>query len=235
MRKILTRILSVCLLFTLFGCSSSTVDTDDVNVVFDALDTTLNAKSGILTGTFEYDTKTDQKINFTIQLIQNGNMQIAATMGLESQGNKIDDYLDFYIKDGKTYLNNMGTTSQSLASNIGIDTSKTLSVYNPFLDLTDSEIKALFTSSSKKDNTYTLVIDSEQLTTLLDGMGTLSISKAKVIATVEKDHLSNLQITIDGYQAYEETSYDVSIQIDCTLTDYNALNKITFPEDLENY
>ena len=234
MKKILTRILCLCMIFALAGCSSSK-NKDDIITVFDALDTTLNAKSGKITGSIDYTTTTSQKINYALEIIQDGNLQVKADLGLEAGGNTLDDYMHFYIKDGKTYLNYMGTKSQSIASNIGIDVTSNLSVYNPFLDLTDTELNSLFESSSKDGNTYTLVLDGEQLTTLLDSMGTLSISTAKVIATLKKDYISDLEIVIKGYQAYDETSYDVDIDITCTLEDYNSLSSIEFPSDLESY
>lgn len=234
MKKIVTRFFIFCLILSLFGCSSSK-NIDDIQTVFDALDNTLTVSSARLSGTIQYNTKTKQNIDYTIDFIQNGNLQVAAKIDLESQGNRIDDYLNFYIKDGKTYLNNMGTTSQSVVENIGIDPTKPLSIYNPFLDLTQKELAAIFQSSEKKDNVYTLTIDSKKLATLLDGMGTLSISKAAIVATVDKDHLSNLELNISGLQAFESTSYDVDIHLTCVIENYNSLKEIQFPKDLENY
>lgn len=234
MKKILMRLLVLCLAFSLCGCSSSK-NKEDIQVVFDALNTTLKAKSGSIVGEIEYNTKTEQKISLKLDLIQNGDMQLKAIMGLESQGNKIDDYLDFYIKDGKTYLNNMGTKSQSVASNIGIDTTKTLAVYNPFLDFSTNELSALFDSTSKKDNTYTLKLDPQKLATLLDGMGTLKVNKATIVATVEENHLSYLDVLITGNQTFNSSSYDVEIHFVGTVENFNSLDNIDFPDDLNEY
>ena len=76
---------------------------------------------------------------------QENQLQCAIHLGLEANKNVIDDYLDFYIKDGKTYLKNMSTKSQSLASKIGIKENTKISAYNPFLDLTDKELCEMFT------------------------------------------------------------------------------------------
>lgn len=234
MKKILTRIMALCLAFSLIGCSTHT-NKDDIQTVFDAFDQTLNAESGKLSGDVKYSTGEEQTIHYTIEFIQKGNLQIKANLGLEANGNKIDDYLSFYIKDGKTYLKNMDTTSQSVATNIGIDVKKPLSIYNPFLDLTTDQLSALFKSTEKKDNTYTFTIDSSQLATLLDGMGALNISKATIQATVEKDHLSNLEMKINGQQTFDDKTTPIDIDLTCQLDQYNELDALEFPSDLETY
>lgn len=234
MKRFFSKLLALCIMFSLCACSSSK-NKEEIVTVFDALNMTLKAKSGSFTGQIEYNTKTKQKINYSIDIIQDGDMKLKANMGLEAEGNKMDDYLNFYIKDGKTYLNNLGTTSQSVASNIGIDTSKTIAIFNPFLDLNADELSALFKSSSKNGNTYTLVINPEKLATLLDGMGTLNISKATVNAVIDNDRLSNLDVNITGNQAFNDISYDVEIHFVCEIKNFNSLSQIDFPKDLDSY
>ena len=234
MKKILTQIIAFCLLFSLTACSSK-ANQDDVVTVFNAFNKTLNADSGTLSGTIYYKTENENEIDFNIDFIQTGNLQIKANVDLTSNGNTAKDYLQFYVKDGKTYMNNLGTTSQSLLENIGLNPKNKISIYNPFLDFTDKQLTAFFKSSSKNGNTYTLEMDTKGLATLLDAMGNLSISKGEIQATVENDSITELKLIITAYMAYNDISSDVDIEINCKVENYNSLETIEFPKDLEKY
>ncbi|MCF0106504.1 MAG: hypothetical protein HUJ53_07045 [Holdemanella sp.] len=231
MKKILSYFLILCTTFSLCACSSS-VEKSDVITVINAFNKTLKADSASISGTFQTN---EDKMNIKLDIIQNGNLQVAFNMGLEAGGNTADDFLSFYIKDEKTYLSSMGVTSQSVLKNIGIDSTKKLSTYNPFLDFTDDEIVSFFTSSKKKNDTITLEMNDKSLATLLDAFGTISISKGTIEAIIKNDVLSSLKITIKGYQAMEEASSDVDIVIDVKIENVNGLKEIKFPSDLENF
>lgn len=106
---------------------------DDILKFFDAIDTTLQAKSASIDGNITIQNgKNDSQMNVKGEFNQENQLQCAIHLGLEANKNVIDDYLDFYIKDGKTYLKNMSTKSQSLASKIGIKENTKISAYNPF-------------------------------------------------------------------------------------------------------
>ena len=70
-------------------------------------------------------------------------------VSLSADGNSQPNFLCFYINDNKTYLNSMGTTSQSILSNLGIDGNQKISVYDPFMNFTDDELTSFMQSSSK--------------------------------------------------------------------------------------
>lgn len=221
-------------MFSLVGCSSKT-NRNDILTVFDALDSTLEATSAHIKGTLEYSTDDKNIISLDISYIQEDNLQVKAIMDLESNKNKIPDYLQFYIKDGKTYLKNLDTTSQSVVENIGLQKDGKISVFNPFTSYTDDKLVSFFTSSSKKGDTYNLELDPKQVATLIDSMGTLSISKCSVQATIKDDYLENISLTLDGYMAYSDYTSDVNIVLNCDIDQINSLSQITFPDDLTAY
>lgn len=231
MKRILSYFLVLCTSFALCACSNST-NKDDVISVFTAFNNTLKADSANISGTFD---TSGQKMIMTLDIIQKGNLQVAFDLDLEAGGNTANEFLSFYIKDKKTYLNSQGTTSQSVVENIGIDPTKKLSSYNPFLDFSDDELTSFFTSSKKEGNTITLNMDEKSLATLLDAYGTVSISKGSIEATLDGDYISHLKVIIKGYQAMEDSSSNVDITIDVDITNINSLEKIDFPENLENY
>ena len=150
MKKILTIILTCFLSLSLAGCSASK-NNDDILAFFNALDNTLNLKSAQINGTLAMK---DSKLNIDAQILQKDELQVSSSIGLVAGKNVQNNFLNFYIKDGKTYLNSMGTKTQSTVDKIGLKKNSKLNAYNPFLDLTDDQLCELFDSSKKENDTY---------------------------------------------------------------------------------
>ncbi|MDB7947571.1 hypothetical protein PND53_08660 [Faecalitalea cylindroides] len=233
MKKIFTFFISTFMVLNLAACSSN--NDDYALEFFSALDNTLELNSGHIQGTFTSNNKDASKIKFDLQLNQKDNLQLALDLDLEAGDNAEDNFLNFYIKDNKTYLNSYGTTSQSLLENLGINGSEKLSVYNPFLNYTDDELKALFTRSSKNGNNYSFTIDGSLISSYLDSMGSVTIEDATLDATIEDNYITSLTLGISGLQDVETQQVIIDVTIECTLDQINSLDTVTYPADLENY
>lgn len=233
MKKIFTFFISTFMILNLAACSSN--NNDYALEFFSALDNTLELNSGHIQGTFTSNNEDASKIKFDLQLNQKDNMQLALDLDLEAGDNAEDNFLNFYIKDNKTYLNSYGTTSQSLLENLEINGSEKLSVYNPFLNYTDDELKALFTRSSKNGNNYSFTIDGSLISSYLDSMGSVTIEDATLDATIEDNYITSLTLGISGLQDVETQQVVIDVTIECTLDQINSLDTVTYPADLENY
>ena len=233
MKKIFTFFISTFMILNLAACSSN--NDDYALEFFSALDNTLELNSGHIQGTFTSNNEDASKIKFDLQLNQKDNLQLALDLDLEAGDNAEDNFLYFYIKDNKTYLNSYGTTSQSLLENLGINGSEKLSVYNPFLNYTDDELKALFTRSSKNGNNYSFTIDGSLISSYLDSMGSVTIEDATLDATIEDNYITSLTLGISGLQDVETQQVIIDVTIECTLDQINSLDTVTYPADLENY
>lgn len=233
MKKIFTFFISTFMILNLAACSSN--NDDYALEFFSALDNTLELNSGHIQGTFISNNEDASKIKFDLQLNQKDNLQLALDLDLEAGDNAEDNFLNFYIKDNKTYLNSYGTTSQSLLENLGINGSEKLSVYNPFLNYTDDELKALFTRSSKNGNNYSFTIDGSLISSYLDSMGSVTIEDATLDATIEDNYITSLTLGISGLQDVETQQVIIDVTIECTLNLINSLDTVTYPADLENY
>lgn len=233
MKKIFTFFISTFMILNLAACSSN--NDDYALEFFSALDNTLELNSGHIQGTFTSNNKDASKIKFDLQLNQKDNLQLALDLDLEAGDNAENNFLNFYIKDNKTYLNSYGTTSQSLLENLGINGSEKLSVYNPFLNYTDDELKALFTRSSKDGNNYSFTIDGSLISSYLDSMGSVTIEDATLDATIEDNYITSLTLGISGLQDVETQQVIIDVTIECTLDQINSLDTVTYPADLENY
>lgn len=233
MKKIFTFFISTFMILNLAACSSN--NDDYALEFFSALDNTLELNSGHIQGTFTSNNEDASKIKFDLQLNQKDNLQLALDLDLEAGDNAEDNFLNFYIKDNKTYLNSYGTTSQSLLENLGINGSEKLSVYNPFLNYTDDELKALFTRNSKNGNNYSFTIDGSLISSYLDSMGSVTIEDATLDATIEDNYITSLTLGISGLQDVETQQVIIDVTIECTLDQINSLDTVTYPADLENY
>ena len=233
MKKIFTFFISTFMILNLAACSSN--NDDYALEFFSALDNTLELNSGHIQGTFTSNNEDASKIKFDLQLNQKDNLQLALDLDLEAGDNAEDNFLNFYIKDNKTYLNSYGITSQSLLENLGINGSEKLSVYNPFLNYTDDELKALFTRSSKNGNNYSFTIDGSLISSYLDSMGSVTIEDATLDATIEDNYITSLTLWISGLQDVETQQVVIDVTIECTLDQINSLDTVTYPADLENY
>lgn len=233
MKKIFTFFISTFMILNLAACSSN--NDDYALEFFSALDNTLELNSGHIQGTFTSNNEDASKIKFDLQLNQKDNLQLALDLDLEAGDNAEDNFLNFYIKDNKTYLKSYGTTSQSLLENLGINGSEKLSVYNPFLNYTDDELKALFTRSSKNGNNYSFTIDGSLISSYLDSMGSVTIEDATLDATIEDNYITSLTLRISGLQDVETQQVVIDVTIECTLDRINSLDTVTYPADLENY
>lgn len=228
MKKIITFIITCFLSVSLMGCSNSK-NNDDILTFFDALDNTLNLSSVNVSGTLDMK---DSKLYIQAQISQKNNLQIASSIGLEANKHVQNNFLNFYIRDGKTYLNSMGTKTQSTVEKIGLKKNQKLNAYNPFLDCTDDELCALFNSSKKENNIYTFTIDTSKLASLLDNMGSIDLNKANLEATIKNKKISHLILNFTGTQTIEKNTADIDISIELNI---NKFTKISFPDDLDTY
>lgn len=228
MKKFLTLIITCFLSLSLAGCSSSK-NNDDILTFFDALGNTLNLKSAQISGTLDMK---DSKMNIDAQILQKENLQVATSIGLVAGDHVKNNFLNFYIKDGKTYLNSMGTKTQSTVDKIGLKKNSKLNTYNPFLDLTNDQLCELFDSSKKENNTYTFKINTSKLATLLDNMGSIKLDDATLEATIKNKKISHMILSFTGKQTVNKASADIDISIELSI---KKLNKINFPNDLDSY
>lgn len=225
----------VCASLCVFLSACSKQNDDYILTFFDALDKTLQIDSGHIDGKLTIETDSPASMNFDLYLDQTDKIQLALNVTGESDSVKNQEIAQFYIKDGKTYLNYLGTTSQSVAENIGIDSDEKLSVSNPFLSYSDDELKEIFTSSKKNGDTYTFKIDKDKLESFLDAYGSMTIDSANIETTIQDGYFSTFKLTVKGFQTINDEKANIDVTINCTFEEINSLDSITFPDNLDTY
>lgn len=141
-----------------------------------------------------------------------------------------DPILAFYIKNGKTYLNDDGVKTSSVASNIGLNVKKATDL-NPFTQLSPSQRSSLFNSVSASGDEYTLEINPNALEQMVDQYGAISLSKGVIKATIVNEAIKKLEVQASGTLNYGITlPFNILAKFSFEKTD-----SITLPKDLDSY
>ena len=90
----------------------------------------------------------------------------------------------------------------------------------------------MFTASKHHGDTYTFTLDPSQLAELLDNLGSVNLSEATVKTTFKDKVIS---IESKGQESISKKSQDIAFHITLNIHDYNALKKVTYPDDLDSY
>ncbi len=229
MKKIFTLIITCFLTLSLTACHNKTTNKEDILTFFDALDSTLQINQANIDATLNMN---DQIMDIQAQINQKSSLQVKASVDLEANGNTQKNFLVFYIKDGKTYLNSMGTKTQSTSDKIGLKENSKLNIYNPFLDFSDDDLVECFNSSSKNGNEYHFDVNTSKLATLLDSFGTISLDQANLDATIKNNKIKKMTLSFTGVQTVDESSADINVNLSLTLKKFSS---IQYPNDLDSY
>lgn len=233
MRKIVTYIVSLSFIFLLCGCSNK--NEAYISDFTSAFNKTLQLDNATIEGNFfTKSNDSENEFDFSLEFNQKNELEAAASIDLVAGKQRQDDFLNFYLKDGKTYLNNMGTKSQSLAKNLGIQNDSKLDKLNPFLNYTNDEISSFFTSTSKNGDEYKFQLNPDKVSVLLDSYGTVSVNKAELTCRISDGILVQLDLSLEGEQNLDEHHVDSAIKIKADVKKIGA-TKIDFPEDLNEY
>ena len=233
MKKLYTLILTLIVSFSLTACAKPNKEV--ALQFFDAFNTTLMADSGIFEGEFVSESNVDSTLQFQIQLNQKEELNVAARMDLIADGNKQEHVIDFYIRDGKTYLNALGTRSSSTLANLGMHKTDKLNVYNPLLSYTNDEILEYIDTATKEEDTYSIDLQTRKMEVLLDTFGSISLKKAHIEAKEKEGILKNITLTIEGVQTINNERANTLIEIRIRIQEYNQLDTVVFPDDLDTY
>ena len=229
MKKIRILILSFALVLC-SACSSSgqKPDAQQMQTFFTAINRLMEAKTLSTNGKLSSG---NFHTSFQLWIDQEKSPMEAAVIA----GGGTAQEVAFFLKDGKTYLNYMGTKSQSVAENLGITKDTKLSFYNPFLDLNDEQKMEMFDSVSIQGNEYTFKISKDKLSSLLDSFGSITLSRADLKAVVEDGQIKSLSFDIIGSLSMGKASSSVSGTLELNDIQINEPLNIPWPSDLNSW
>lgn len=205
------------------GCSQDTKAADAANKFFEAYNH-LCEEDGI-------------EANGKIELLGQS-AEYTAAFTSEPQQLAISAFLNdgqavgFYIKDGKTYLDFLGTKSSSEANKIGIDPNEPFHLPNPFLELSKEERANLFENVQVSEDTYTFTIKNSEMDKFLDNYGAAKVNSAKLQATIKEGKITWMSIDVQGRYDIVSDSADLSLAANATITQTGKNVLVDYPADL---
>ncbi|WP_297566659.1 hypothetical protein [uncultured Faecalibaculum sp.] len=232
--KLITALL-LCLFLTACSQAGENEKKQAALTFFDALHKTMTAESMEVEGSADIKAGTSISGDFHLYLNQKDDLQLAFLVNGSAMGIPVGDLFNFYIRDGRTYLNAMGTKSQSLAENIGLKPGEKLESWDPFLSLTDEEKVNCFKSVSVKGDAYHFVIDAADLAYTLDSMGSTTLSRADMDATIQDGILQGLKLDLEGEYRISDQSQPFTAAITMQARDVDGNVTVPYPADLDSW
>lgn len=226
MKKLLCAFLLFFVAIASVGCAQSE-KTKDTDTFFTALNHMLEADSIEINGEGSINT-----MSSSFQFFLNQRNKLGLAFNIEPTG---ASPIAFYIKDGKTYLNYMGATSQSVVENIGLKPNEKFSLYNPFLNFTREEREQMFTNIQKSGDDYTFSINTLKLQQLLDEYGSITVEDAVLKTTISNQEIQKLSLQLKGLFSMSSISFPVTVNIQLTISSMNQDVSIPYPNNLEAY
>lgn len=169
-------------------------------------------------------------IDADFSLLLDSPEQQAALTGSTNQG-----HIAFYLRDGRTYLDYLGTKSASLASNVGIKSDTPLRLPNPFLELDQTARNKVFDSVKMDGDSYAFVMNRSIVSSFLDSYGAVDVDSATLDTVIHDGQIESLQLDVSG--TYDigsaKAPLDLTLDVDDILIDQTVT--IDFPADLDSW
>lgn len=232
MKKILTYFACAALLL-IGGCSSSKVD----DAALDRLEAECKKFSEV--DSMNYTIGVDMPSSEVKAEIY-GSMildtkEFSLAMDMEAAGQKMEKFMEMYLKDNMMYMSAMGTQQKQEADlssldDIGFDTDT--------MQFDKESLKENLSEASLKEDTIHMVIKDEvlkeQMEDKKDSFSTLGIdevTQAAIDVECGEDLMQSITVTITGKGNGETQSFKIYVKF----ADVNQVKNIDYPKDIDSW
>lgn len=233
MKKLLKLALCVGFAISMVACSGSKVEDE----ALDQLETSIAKFSEI--SSFNYKvgiTSETDDVNLQVHggFVTEGGLQLSCVIDMEANGNKMDKFMEVYLKDDTSYISMMGIKQKSPAD---LSEMTGFSFDAETFKLPKEEIKKSLSEAKKDGNKLHLVFSEDFIKENMDtsseanSTGISEISALSLDVELENDFISNMTMNVTGKQNDKEITVALSI----TISDVNTVTEIDFPSDLDSY
>lgn len=148
---------------------------------------------------------------------------------------KNTESISFYIRDGHTYLDFMGTKSSSNVENLGLSKDQEFHLPNLFLDVSRDDREKLFDQVRIDQDTYTFRFNTGELEKMLDSYGAVKVERGQLKATIVDGQLESMTIDVDGQFDVGTAQSDLGLFLEVDFKDVDQPVTIDFPSDLASW
>jgi len=234
MKKIITLIACIGLLFSVAACSKNKIEDE----ALDKLEAGIKKFSEVTS--FDYtigaDAPTmDGKVELYGTLLLKDKPELSATLNIDAQGQKIDKFMEIYFKDNMMYMSALGSKQKQKADMSGLS-GNTLDPDT--LKVDKEKLKESLDEATIKDNKLHLVIKKDLIKKSFEENGT-NLSSVKIDEVtgmamdieLEKDFMKSATITVEGKSEGKAATFQVYLKLD----NINSAGDIAYPDDLDSW
>lgn len=234
MKKLTKLIACVGLLFTVVGCGSAKVSDD----ALDKLEASIKKFSEVTS--FDYsigmdapalDTKAEVNGTFLSE-----GPQLSMNIDMEAAGQKMEKFMQMYLKDNMMYMSMMGINQKQEAD---MSAMGGFSFDPDTLNFPKDKLKEGLSEASIDGDTLHLVVKDELVKesvnkgeTDLTSLGMKEVTGMNMDITLTDDFMSSAKLNIIGTT---EDGSEVTVTAYINLENINKASEITYPKDLEEW
>lgn len=243
MKKLTALVLCFGMMFSVAACAGPKVDDKALNT----LEASVQKYSKLNSGSYSLvlDLTSDEK-KAKVQLsgdfiASKDKPQLSANLSLEAEGQKIDNYMQLFLKDDSLYASILGISKEKISlkdlmksANLPSTSTKT-----DTFKLNKDDMKPYLKEASLKGNDLNIVFDVDKINKLLYGVETPTKSKAafktlSMKATLKDGFLENAVITLDVSDTGNKKIQTINGTLTLNMKNMNNVKTINFP-DLSDY
>lgn len=233
MKKLTKLIACFGLLFAVAGCSSSKINDDALDKLEDSIKKFSEVQS------FDYAIgmdapAMDMKAEVNGTLLSEG-PQISMNVDLEASGQKMEKFMELYLKDNMMYMSMFGTKQKQEADMSPLGS---FSFDPETLNFDKEKIKEGLSEASLEGDTIHLVIKDDLVKesmakgeTDLTSLGMKEVTGISIDIKLVDDFMSSATMNIIGTSDDGEVTVSAYINLD----NINNASKISYPADLEEW
>ena len=228
MKKLAALVLSFGMLFSMAACSGSKVSDD----ALDKLESSVKKFSEVKNANYAADMDmTVDKENAKIKLYGSfitetkKPLQMSMIMDMEASGQKLEKYMQLFVKDDTMYLNMMDMMKQktSLKEAMGTASIPNVNFDADTFKMNKEDMKKFLNEEAKKETKKNNVTDAN-----------VEFKKLDMDVTLNNDFMEKAVITMEMTNTKGETKQEMNGTISLSVKDINKVSSIDFP-DFKDY
>lgn len=242
MKKLISLVFCVALLFGLTACGSKIEDE-----ALDALETSIANLLEMKSSTFHIDMKvdapdiTEEQANASVFAIhgaydlRTANPMLSMEMEMEAEGEKIP-FMAMYLKDNTLYMNMMDMIKQKQSLGTS-ETAPQISLEKDSFELPKEEMKEYLEKASLDDNVITLEFDTTKIDqselkemAKANGLDSVRLGKLEVVVTLKDKHIEKAELTLGISATLKEETESATVTMSFALDKVNTDQEIDFPD-----
>lgn len=240
----------IAMLFSMSGCGGSKVDDSALDALQSAIANMADMKSADYNVMLSAKDASDDA-SFTLHgsfNVATAKPQFSAILDVKSNGKVQNNYMAAYLQDGNIYLNMMDIAKQkaSLSDVLKGQSMPSISIDKDTVKIPKEKLKGYLKEASIKDDTITLVCNTDKIRSLIEkdikknltktpvgnpiaSLDGVSFDKVQTVIKLKNKMITSAVINIEASKKDDKKDTAVMV-LSFNFNNINKVNKIDFPD-----